>query len=164
MLPVSHDRGLVPESSPSRGTSLLHQSSCRCKSSDWFQQGMTVGKPAGAPVHASRTHGNQEKGKLEGTEKEEHTCAGVCREADFTADGTQCPRVRRMSTEEWTQRRHNSLSLASRMVQLLLMPSGRKVSPCETVRCNGVGGGVSSPCKADEHVCSCKSMFRYMCF
>lgn len=166
MLPGSHDRGLAPESSPSRGTSSLCQSLSCCKSSDWFQRGMTVGKLAGAPVHASRTHGNQEKGKLEGREKEEHTCAGecVCIEADFTADGTECPGVHRMSTEEWTQRRHNSLSLASRMVWLLLMPSGRRASTCETVRCNGVGRGISSPCKAEGHVCSCKSMFWYMCF
>ena len=63
---------------------------------------MIVGKPVGAPVHASRTHGNKDKGKLEGREKQEHTCAGerICVEADFTAEGTECTRVHSVSTEE----------------------------------------------------------------
>lgn len=63
---------------------------------------MIVGKPVGAPVHASRTHGNQDKGKLEGRGKKEHPSAGecICVEADFTAEGTECTGVHSMSTEE----------------------------------------------------------------
>jgi len=53
---------------------------------------MIAGKPMGAPGHARRTQGNQDKGKLEGREKQEHTCAGeyICVGADFTAEGTEC--------------------------------------------------------------------------
>lgn len=100
-------------------------------------------------MHGSRTPGKQGKGKLEGRERQEHTCAAecICVAVDFPAEGTADAGVHSVSTEEESGGGREGAGL-----EPLLCVLGVGT----TCPCLGLAGSAS---EAGGHVCRCQSTF-----